>query len=159
MKFRKINEKYLVDNNKDIVSVLKDVSFELNGIKNDFIYLHLNSFGMSFKTLHEKLDKYYNKLSDNLDYVLEIIAQYNSNERECVPFNLNDFNNYKGLNKNCLSSEESFVNSCLSVTYNLISQLDILRDTIDNDSIISEIDSIASYWTKEYNYLARRFVK
>lgn len=160
MKLKKIlNETYLIpDSNTDnVFNSLKTVALNLSGIRNDFIYLHINTFGLSFKTIHEKFDDYYNRISEDLDSILEIIGMY-SKDHEAIPLDLND-NAYVSNKSEWLRSEENLVYAGRDLIENILNTLEVARKTVSkNEGIASDLDSIASYWTKEHAYILKRFV-
>ena len=54
--------------------LFEEICLDLNIIRNDFIFLHVNCFGESFSTSHSLSETFYTKLQDNIDVALEIYA-------------------------------------------------------------------------------------
>ncbi len=155
MKLKKLlNESYVIKDTDFIP--LNDVALKLSGIRNDFIYLHINTFGLSFKTIHEKFDDYYNQLSEDLDKILEIIGMYS---KDNILLDLNN-NPYSSNKTGWLNSEESLINAGIFLIEDILKNLEIARKTVsENEALTSDLDSIASFWTKERSYILKRFVK
>lgn len=169
MDLNAINEGYEIQDNPSVVSQLSKDVYILNHINNDFKYLHLNSSGIIFEILHNKFESYYNNLSHDIDYILEIIASYNTGSKECCPVNFNEelvWNNTlniplnKHSTKECLESEQTIIQEGLRLLNSTLKTLTDIRKTIKgNEALESKLDDFASYWQKEYSYLLKRIVK
>jgi DNA-binding ferritin-like protein len=145
-------ESYL--NAKSDFDILKNVVLKLSGIRNDFIFLHINSFGASFESVHLKYEDYYNNLSEDIDTLLEIIAM----NTEKVLLDLNK-NPYKSDKSKWLSNEDELIYAGINLIEDLLKELENARKTVsENEALVSEIDSIAYYWSKERSYFLKRFV-
>ena len=172
MKFKEflnesLNESYEIHDDPNVVNQLTKEVYILNHINNDFRYLHLNSFSTVFDVLHNGFDCYYNNLSNNIDYILEIIASYNSGSKECCPINFNEelvWNNAlnipssKHSTKECLESAQTIIQEGLRLLNDILKSLTNVRKVIKgNEALESRLDEFAGYWQKEYTYLFRRF--
>ena len=162
MSFRDfLSEGYVINDDKGIVSKLSREVYILNHINNDFKYLHLNSNGPIFEILHKRFEDYYYHLNQDIDYLCEVIAQYNSESKECCPVN---FNNSPDLGKSAglevLESEQTLINAGIDLLKLVLSALEKCRKLVkDNDAITSRLDETAMYWQKEYSYLLKRMTK
>lgn len=162
MSFRDfLNEGYVINDDKGIVGKLSREVYILNHINNDFKYLHLNSNGHIFEILHNRFNDYYYRTGDNIDFLCEVIAQYNTNAKECCPVNFNDSPNLgKHTSSEALESEETLVNAGIKLIKVLLESLEKCRNCVsDNDAVVSRLDEIAECWQKEYAYLLKRIVK
>ena len=156
-----INESYVINDDKGMVSKLSREVYVLNHINNDFKYLHLNSNSSIFEILHSRFEDYYYHLNQDIDYLCEVIAQYNSESKECCPVN---FNNSPDLGKSIglevLESEQTLINAGIDLLKLVLSTLEKCRKLVkDNDAITSKLDETAMYWQKEYSYLLKRMTK
>jgi DNA-binding ferritin-like protein len=145
-------ESYL--NAKSDFDILKNVVLKLSGIRNDFIFLHINSFGTSFESVHLKYEDYYNNLSEDIDTLLEIIAM--NTEKVLIDLNKNP---YKSDKSKWLSNEDELIYAGINLIEELLKELENARKSVsENEALVSEIDSIAYYWSKERSYFLKRFV-
>lgn len=156
-----INESYAISDDKGVVDKISKEVYILNHINNDFKYLHLNSNGSIFEILHHRFEDYYYRLNQDIDYLCEVIAQYNSDSKECCPVN---FNNSPDLGKSTgpevLESEQTLINIGIDLLKLVLSALEKCRKPVkDNDAITSRLDETAMYWQKEYSYLLKRMSK
>lgn len=162
-----LNESYEIQDDPNVVSQLSKEAYVLNHINNDFKYLHLNSNGIIFEILHNRFDDYYHNLSNSIDYILEIIASYNTGSKECCPVNFNNelvWDNTlniplnKHCTKECLESEQAIVQEGLRLLNGTLESLTNVRKAVKgNEALESRLDDFASYWQKEYTYLLKRF--
>lgn len=153
MKLKKLfGESYL--NTDSDFDILKNVVLKLSGIRNDFIFLHINSFGQSFESIHLKYEDYYNNLAGDIDTLLEIIAM--NSEKVLIDLNKNS---YKSDKSKWLSSEDNLIYAGINLIEELLKELENARKSVsENEALVSDIDSIASYWSKERSYFLKRFV-
>ena len=162
-----LNESYEIHDDPNVVNQLTKEVYILNHINNDFKYLHLNSNGVNFEILHHRFNDYYYNLSNSIDYILEIIASYNTGSKECCPVNFNNELTQKGQNntlnipyctKECLESYQAIVEEGSRLLNDTIKSLTNVRKAIKgNEALESRLDDFVSYWQKEYTYLFRRF--
>lgn len=153
MKLKKLFcESYL--NTDSDFDILKNVVLKLSGIRNDFIFLHINSFGQSFESIHLKYEDYYNNLAEDIDTLLEIIAM--NSEKVLIDLNKNS---YKSDKSKWLNSEDDLIYAGINLIEELLKELENARKSVsENEALVSDIDSIASYWSKERSYFLKRFV-
>lgn len=154
-----INEKYIVSPSKKHFKTFCDVIAFVSSIRNNFIYLHVNSFGMNFRTIHDKFDEYYHVLADDLDEILEMTATI-SDDKFIIP-NLNDLKSRSRISDDELESPESMIECARDLVYDVLSIYDVFRETLEeigNDALISKLDEIANFWVKEYSYVLKRFL-
>lgn len=142
--------------------VLSVVAYNLNCIRNDLIYLHVNSFGMSFQDIHDKFDEYYKKITEDIDTVLEIIGIF-SWEHVPVHINFNTFGDcgYESVGEEVFNSDRLLIDAGRTLLDRILSTLDILRlglETSGNDALLSEVDDIAKYWIKQHAYILKRYL-
>ena len=162
MSFRDfLNEGYVINDDKGIVDKISKEVYILNHINNDFKYLHLNSNSSIFEILHSRFEDYYYHLNQDIDYLCEVIAQYNTNTKECCPVNFNsspDLGKHTG--SEVLESEQTLINAGIDLLKLVLSALEECRKLVkDNDAITSRLDETAMYWQKEYSYLLKRMTK
>lgn len=134
---------------------LEEVCLDLNTIRNDFIFLHVNSFGESFLTAHELFEEFYKRLQDDIDAVLEIYAGLNQ-EQIAVPFSLNKS---KGsyIRIQDLNDNEDLFEIAEMLCVKVVEDLEQARDSVGRNGYISEIDGILEYWEKQARFIVRRF--
>lgn len=164
-----IDESYEIQDNPSVVSQLSKDVYILNHINNDFKYLHLNSNGVIFDILHYKFNDYHYNLSNNIDYILEIIASHNTGSKECCPVNFNEVlvqdNTLniplnKHSTKECLESEQTIIQEGLRLLNSTLKTLTNIRKTVKgNEALESKLDEFAEFWQKEYSYLLKRVTK
>lgn len=134
---------------------LEEVCLDLNTIRNDFIFLHVNSFGESFLTAHELFEEFYKQLQDDIDVVLEIYAGL-SDGVIAVPFSLNKS---KGsyIRTQDISASKDLFELAEMLCSKIVDNLEKARDSVDNNGYISEIDGLLEYWEKQTRFIVRRF--
>jgi len=134
---------------------LEEVCLDLNTIRNDFIFLHVNSFGESFLTAHELFEEFYKRLQDDIDAVLEIYAGL-SEETIAVPFSLNKS---KGsyIRIQDINDSEDLFELAEMLCVKIVEDLEQARDSVGRNGYISEIDGILEYWEKQARFIVRRF--
>ena len=134
---------------------LEEVCLDLNTIRNDFIFLHVNSFGESFLTAHELFEEFYKRLQDDIDAVLEIYAGL-SEESIAVPFSLNTS---KGsyIKIQDINDSEDLFELAEMLCVKVVEDLEQARDSVGRNGYISEIDGILEYWEKQARFIVRRF--
>ena len=174
MKFKEflnesLNESYEIHDDSNVVNQLTKEVYILNHINNDFKYLHLNSNGVNFEILHNRFSEYYYSLSNSIDYILEIIASYNTGSKECCPVNFNNELAQKGQNntlnipystKECLESTQAIAKEGLRLLNSTLKTLTDIRKVIKgNEALESKLDEFAGFWQKEYSYLLKRIIK
>lgn len=152
MKFKNLNEGY--DLSDVDLTQLGNVISIVSKCRNDLLYLHVNSWGLSFKTSHEMLDKYYKQANEDLDYILELVGMYSTGEI----INLNS-SRMEGISNAYLRTEKSIFEGMRTVISNILQALEMLRACIFNDALISKIDDIASFWVKEKSYILKQVLK
>lgn len=157
MNFKKyLNEKYSIKPVED-ASQFDTVLSILNKTRNDFIFLHVNSFGLSFKTAHDLFSDYYHQLSYDIDYVLEIVGMCSDD----TIINLNTFNT-TCISDEFLNTESNLFRGANQVLENVLTALDMLREILvklNNDALVSRVDSMAEYYVKQNNYIIKQFNK
>lgn len=134
---------------------LERVSLNLNTIRNDFIFLHVNSFGLSFKTAHELTEEYYRQLQDDIDSILEIYAGM-SEGVIAVPFSLNKS---KGsyIRSSEISEDSDLFKIARELCIKVVENLELARENISSNGYISEIDGMLEYWEKQARFIVSRF--
>lgn len=141
------------------MSNLKDIEgacLELNTLRNDFIFLHVNCFGLSFLTAHELTEGYYKQLQEDIDTVLEIYAGLNKEYTVAVPFNLNrSSGSYVKMQD--IDTENSVFGIAQKLAGKVIQALEQVRESLDSNGYISMIDGMLEYWEKHYNFILNRF--
>ena len=119
-------------------------------VNNDFHYMHLLSIGRDFDKSHNLAQEYYDKIDDEVDYLMELALEvkapiYNYTQAgELIP-------EYPIENKSGYDYQTLI--SCLKNKITIyLSALRTLRNSTDNNSIQSRLDDMIRDWEKELNY-------
>lgn len=145
--------------------LFEEICLDLNIIRNDFIFLHVNCFGESFSTSHSLSETFYTKLQDNIDVALEIYAGlFGYGSSLAVPFSLNDSDGSyiedfeeKLQAKNPLVLFEIMKNLCQLVA----DDLEILREIVEDSGLsgyASQLDGILEFWDTQANFTMPRYL-
>ena len=145
--------------------LFEEICLDLNIIRNDFIFLHVNCFGESFSTSHSLSETFYTKLQDNIDVALEIYAGlFGYGSSLAVPFSLNDSDGSyiedfeeKLQTKNPLVLFEMMKNLCQLV----VEDLEILREIVEDSGLsgyASQLDGILEFWDTQANFIMPRYL-
>lgn len=145
--------------------LFEEICLDLNIIRNDFIFLHVNCFGESFSTSHSLSETFYTKLQDNIDVALEIYAGlFGYGSSLAVPFSLNDSDGSyiedfeeKLQTKNPLVLFEIMKNLCQLVA----DDLEILREIVEDSGLsgyASQLDGILEFWDTQANFIMPRYL-
>lgn len=145
--------------------LFEEICLDLNIIRNDFIFLHVNCFGESFSTSHSLSETFYTKLQDNIDVALEIYAGlFGYGSSLAVPFSLNDSDGSyiedfeeKLQAKNPLVLFEIMKNLCQLVA----DDLEILREIVEDSGLsgyASQLDGILEFWDIQANFIMPRYL-
>lgn len=145
--------------------LFEEICLDLNVIRNDFIFLHVNCFGESFSTSHSLSETFYSKLQDNIDVALEIYAGlFGYGSSLAVPFSLNDSDGSyiedfeeKLQAKNSLVLFEIMKNLCQLVA----DDLEILREIVEDSGLsgyASQLDGILEFWDTQANFIMPRYL-
>ena len=145
--------------------LFEEICLDLNVIRNDFIFLHVNCFGESFSTSHSLSETFYTKLQDNIDVALEIYAGlFGYGSSLAVPFSLNDSDGSyiedfeeKLQAKNPLVLFEIMKNLCQLVA----DDLEILREIVEDSGLsgyASQLDGILEFWDTQANFIMPRYL-
>lgn len=124
-------------------------------VSNDFKHIHLHATGKQFDRIHNIAQEYYEKVSEELDYLCELSLEHEGNivnltiAKQFVPeYQIQEFISYDY----CSSMNEMYD---IVVTY--LSFLCSLRDYTTDSSEQSYLDDEIRYWEKETRYkLSRR---
>ena len=137
--------------------LFEEICLDLNIIRNDFIFLHVNCFGESFSTSHSLSETFYTKLQDNID-----VFGYGSSL--AVPFSLNDSDGSyiedfeeKLQAKNPLVLFEIMKDLCQLVA----DDLEILREIVEDSGLsgyASQLDGILEFWDTQANFIMPRYL-
>ena len=148
--------------------LFEEICLDLNIIRNDFIFLHVNCFGESFSTSHSLSETFYTKLQDNIDVALEIYAGlFGYGSSLAVPFSLNDSDGSyiegnesfeeKLKAKNPLVLFEIMKDLCQLVT----EDLEVLREIVEDSGLsgyASQLDGILEFWDTQANFIMPRYL-
>lgn len=145
--------------------LFEEICLDLNIIRNDFIFLHVNCFGESFSTSHSLSETFYTKLQDNIDVALEIYAGlFGYGSSLAVPFSLNDSDGSyiedfeeKLQAKNSLVLFEIMKGLCQLVA----DDLEILREIVEDSGLsgyASQLDGILEFWDTQANFIMPRYL-
>lgn len=145
--------------------LFEEICLDLNIIRNDFIFLHVNCFGESFSTSHSLSETFYTKLQDNIDVALEIYAGlFGYGSSLAVPFSLNDSdgsyiegNEEKLQAKNPLILFEIMKDLCQLVA----DDLEVLREIVEDSGLsgyASQLDGILEFWDTQANFIMPRYL-
>ena len=145
--------------------LFEEICLDLNIIRNDFIFLHVNCFGESFSTSHSLSETFYIKLQDNIDVALEIYAGlFGYGSSLAVPFSLNDSDGSyiedfeeKLQENNPLVLFEIMKNLCQLVA----DDLEILREIVEDSGLsgyASQLDGILEFWDTQANFIMPRYL-
>lgn len=145
--------------------LFEEICLDLNIIRNDFIFLHVNCFGESFSTSHSLSETFYTKLQDNIDVALEIYAGlFGYGSSLAVPFSLNDSDGSyiedfeeKLQANNPLVLFEIMKNLCQLVA----DDLEILREIVEDSGLngyASQLDGILEFWDTQANFIMPRYL-
>lgn len=145
--------------------LFEEICLDLNIIRNDFIFLHVNCFGESFSTSHSLSETFYTKLQDNIDVALEIYAGlFGYGSSLAVPFSLNDSDGSyiedfeeKLQAKNPLVLFEIMKSLCQLVA----DDLEVLREIVEDSGLsgyASQLDGILEFWDTQANFIMPRFL-
>lgn len=145
--------------------LFEEICLDLNIIRNDFIFLHVNCFGESFSTSHSLSETFYTKLQDNIDVALEIYAGlFGYGSSLAVPFSLNDsdgsyIENFeeKLQAKNSLVLFEIMKGLCQLVA----DDLEVLREIVEDSGLsgyASQLDGILEFWDTQANFIMPRYL-
>ena len=148
--------------------LFEEICLDLNIIRNDFIFLHVNCFGESFSTSHSLSETFYTKLQDNIDVALEIYAGlFGYGSSLAVPFSLNDSDGSyiedngsfeeKLQAKNPLVLFEIMKELCQLVA----DDLEILREIVEDSGLsgyASQLDGILEFWDTQANFIMPRYL-
>lgn len=145
--------------------LFEEICLDLNIIRNDFIFLHVNCFGESFSTSHSLSETFYTKLQDNIDVALEIYAGlFGYGSSLAVPFSLNDSDGSyiedfeeKLQTKNSLVLFEIMKSLCQLVA----DDLEILREIVEDSGLsgyASQLDGILEFWDTQANFIMPRYL-
>ena len=145
--------------------LFEEICLDLNIIRNDFIFLHVNCFGESFSTSHSLSETFYTKLQDNIDVALEIYAGlFGYGSSLAVPFSLNDSDGSyiedfeeKLQAKNPLVLFEIMKTLCQLVT----EDLEVLREIVEDSGLsgyASQLDGILEFWDTQANFIMPRYL-
>lgn len=145
--------------------LFEEICLDLNIIRNDFIFLHVNCFGESFSTSHSLSETFYTKLQDNIDVALEIYAGlFGYGSSLAVPFSLNDSDGSyiedfeeKLQTKNPLVLFEIMKSLCQLVA----DDLEILREIVEDSGLsgyASQLDGILEFWDIQANFIMPRYL-
>lgn len=145
--------------------LFEEICLDLNIIRNDFIFLHVNCFGESFSTSHSLSETFYTKLQDNIDVALEIYAGlFGYGSSLAVPFSLNDSDGSyiedfeeKLQAKNPLVLFEIMKDLCQLVA----DDLEILREIVEDSGLsgyASQLDGILEFWDTQANFIMPRYL-
>lgn len=135
---------------------IEESCLELNTLRNDFIFLHVNCFGLSFLTAHELTEGYYKQLQEDIDTVLEIYAGLNKEYTVAVPFNLNrSSGSYVKLQD--IDTENAAFGIAQKLAGKVVRTLEQVRESLDSNGYISMVDSMLEYWEKQYRFILGRF--
>lgn len=140
------------------LEAMENVCLDLNTIRNDFIFVHVNSFGLSFRDAHEMCEEYYKHLQDDIDAVLEMYAGLN-NTKIPVPFSLNKSTGTY-IRASELTESKDLFNAIKDLCLLVVDDLEKAREVVSNEGIngyTSEIDGLLQYWEKQSRYMAMRF--
>lgn len=140
------------------LDAIEAVCLDLNTVRNDFIFIHVNSFGSSFRDAHELSEEYYKHLQDDIDSLLEMYGGL-SDGRIAVPFNLNKSSGTY-VRSSELSDAKDLFNAIKDLCTIVTDDLEKARATVSATGIngyISEIDGVLQYWEKQARYMARRY--
>ena len=145
--------------------LFEEICLDLNIIRNDFIFLHVNCFGESFSTSHSLSETFYTKLQDNIDVTLEIYAGlFGYGSSLAVPFSLNDSDGSyiedfeeKLQAKNPLVLFEIMKGLCQLVA----DDLEVLREIVEDSGLsgyASQLDGILEFWDTQANFIMPRYL-
>ena len=126
------------------LKTLENCCFELNTIRNDFIFIHTNCKGHDFLTIHKLTEEYYKELQDNIDSLMEIYTGLNQSA-----FNLNK--------RSMTFIDKADFESVLELCRFTVDTLEKARDSVDQNGFKSEIDGMLEYWEKQARFIALRF--
>lgn len=119
--------------------------YELNSVRNDFIFIHITAEGHDFLTIHKLTEEYYNHLSSDIDSLLEICMALNPSAR----INLNRYTR--------TYIEGSSFSDVLELCQRTVDILEKARDSVSSNGHKSEIDGMLEYWEKQARFIALRF--
>lgn len=145
--------------------LFEEICLDLNIIRNDFIFLHVNCFGESFSTSHSLSETFYTKLQDNIDVALEIYAGlFGYGSSLAVPFSLNDSDGSyiedfeeKLQENNPLVLFETMKTLCQLVA----EDLEVLREIVEDSGLsgyASQLDGILEFWDTQANFIMPRYL-
>ncbi len=137
---------------------IENSCLSLNTIRNDFIFLHVNSYGLSFLTAHELFEEYYKHLQDDIDTILEIYAGLNkdTDSLAVVPFSLNRSSG-SFIKIQDLDSEQSVFDTAQKLAAKVVDCLENVRESLTSNGYLSMIDDMLGYWEKQARFIAMRF--
>ncbi len=126
-------------------------------VNNDMHYMHLLSKGKDFDKSHNLSEEYYDKLADEVDYLMELAVEVGapihnfSNSLEVVPW-------YICENLKHYSYPDVVEHSIVKLNV-YIDCLRELRNSVSQDDIQSRLDDMIRDWEKEVNYKLKRRVE
>lgn len=136
---------------------LKEFFKMLNIYFYNFRVLHWKIKDDKFEEIHELMNEYYDRLSDDIDLVAEMLL---SNDVDIV-----------GL-KNIVESDYKLINTGIDYSYNsIVDEIDLMFGDIvkytkrllnedpivtNNPGITSELENLYMYYDKELNYKNKR---
>lgn len=122
---------------------------------NDMHHIHFYAEGKHFDRIHDMSNEYYEKLSEEADYLCELALE----KEEIIPNLTNTLTEYGDWFVQDLNSYDYSIgiSSMIQVLTQYVSALDALRQVTDDTSVQSKLDDMIRDWSKEINYkLAKR---
>ena len=125
-------------------------------VSNDLWYMHLYADGEDFDKSHELTLMYYKKLSEDVDYLMELAVELG----ESVPnpsSALEYVSNYEIESRTESYSYHDIVVNCYSKILRFVKCLQEFRNQTSRFDVQSYLDDLIRFWKKELDYkLIRR---
>lgn len=145
--------------------LFEEICLDLNIIRNDFIFLHVNCFGESFSTSHSLSETFYTKLQDNIDVALEIYAGlFGYGSSLAVPFSLNDSDGsyIEDFEEKLQENNPLVLFETMKTLCQLVSEdLEVLREIVEDSGLsgyASQLDGILEFWDTQANFIMPRYL-
>lgn len=126
-------------------------------IVNDIKHLHTHVSGRKFFRLHETLDEYYERMSDESDTIQELALEYN--ERLQNPNLACDLilYNYTNMERYGFTEAAKKTFELLNLLYKLL--LDVSSKCEDKPDVKNQLEEFMRFWHKEANYKIKRWLE
>lgn len=145
--------------------LFEEICLDLNIIRNDFIFLHVNCFGESFSTSHSLSETFYTKLQDNTDVALEIYAGlFGYGSSLAVPFSLNDSDGsyIEDFEEKIQTNDPLVLFEIMKNLCQLVAEdLEVLREIVEDSGLsgyASQLDGILEFWDTQANFIMPRYL-